>query len=434
MSGRAGFPIRSFVICGVLAFGVLITGAGLWAGQATLASALLMNGTVESTERARVVQHPLGGVLAEVAVREGDRVAAGDVLARLDMGFERDVLAMTQASVLELQALQDRLEAQVTLAAHVTFRPELLVAAEKDAKVQAVLTQEKRAFDTLQEAAQIALDQLRLQKRQTAARLAGVEAQTLAARVQTELVAQALADQKGLLSRGLAQAPTILALEQEAAGLAGSLGSLEAQARETKGYLSELDSRIAGLVSDQHRVAAEGIAELVPRLRRQQREVLELTRDIALSEITAPIAGQVQGLDLHHAMAVLPAGAAFASIVPPRTKHRVLARIAPRDIDQVHLGQPVTLRLSAINAKTTPEVGATLTQISAATHADPRTDAAFFEVEITLEDSALEDLGAEVVLTAGMPVEVLIQTGEGTPLAFLLKPVTDYFARAFRES
>lgn len=431
---KTSFPIAGYVLTGLATLVLLIFGAGFWATQSVIASALVIPGTVESTKRSHVVQHPHGGLVAEVLVREGDHVAAGDLLIRLDSGYLEAALHMTRASIFELEASQSRLRAQFDGQTELRFAPDLSAQAQGDPTLAALLVREQLTFGAVRAAVAIALDQVGLRKRQTAARLAGVEAQNAATQEQHTLVTRALSDQQQLLSRGLAQAATILALEREAASLQGALGTLAAQRTEAETLLIELDAEAHALTAQHRQDAAEGIAALVPRLRTHQREALSLTRELGQTRITAPVAGRVQDLLVHHPHAVLPIAETLLSVVPPRADHKVLARIAPGDIDQVYPGQDVTLRLSALEAQNTPEVAGVLTRLSASVLTDPRSEARYFEAEISIENSLLASLSADSVLTAGMPVEVLIKTGAGTPLAFLLKPVRDYFARALRES
>jgi HlyD family secretion protein len=112
----------------------------------------------------------------------------------------------------------------------------------------------------------------------------------------------------------------------------------------------------------------------------------------------------------------------------------VLTHVSPRDIDLVAVGQQVKLRLSALDQRLTPEIFGHVTRISADMITDQRSGAVHFEVEVSLAATELEKLPNGMVLIPGMPVETFIQTGSRTPLAYLIKPMTDYFARAFRES
>lgn len=428
------FPIWPFALAGFITFAVLMAGGVGWAAKTTLASALVVNGTVENTWQDHIVQHPSGGIVARVLVREGDVVQAGAPLMTLDTGHEAKLLHMAEASVVELSAQIDRLMAQRAGEQAVTFRPELMALAQGNAEAREVLAAERATLATVQTALAHQMTQLTLENQQTEARLNGLAAQKASSQQQIDLLSEALEDQRKLRSRGLAQAATVLGLEQNLAVLRGAVGDLAAQATQAQAALAQTKAQMAALTSDHKKQATERIAVLQPRLRDHQREVLQYRLALEQGRITAPVSGRVQGLAVHHPQAVIPAGQTLATIVPAGAAHRVLARLSPADIDAVYEGQPATLRLSALDAHTTPEVAARLTRLSASTLLDATTGRPYFEVEIEANDLETGSLPPGATLTAGMPVEVLISTGSGTPLAFLIKPITDYFARALRES
>ena len=120
-------------------------------------------------------------------------------------------------------------------------------------------------------------------------------------------------------------------------------------------------------------------------------------------------------------------------LVPGDAPLEVAVRIAPQDIDQVTPGQPVTLVLTAFSTRTTPDIPGTVARVSADAETDARTGLPYFEAIVTPDPAALAALDG-VTMVPGMPVEAFLRTEDRTPLAYLTRPLTTYFDRAFREN
>jgi HlyD family secretion protein len=119
-------------------------------------------------------------------------------------------------------------------------------------------------------------------------------------------------------------------------------------------------------------------------------------------------------------------------VVPEGDRLIVEARVAPQDIDQVHVGQPAVLRFMAFNQRTTPAINGSVSRISADAVSDQRTGGTFYNIRISLPPEEMARLG-ELKPVPGMPVEAFVRTGDRKVISYLLKPLTDQFARAFRE-
>ena len=111
----------------------------------------------------------------------------------------------------------------------------------------------------------------------------------------------------------------------------------------------------------------------------------------------------------------------------------VTARVSPINVDEVHIGQPVNVRFPSFASRTTPELFGQVTKISADAMVDDATHASYYRAEVVLDQNEMQKLGKLQILP-GMPAEVYIRTGDRSPLAYLTKPFTDYFTRAFREN
>ena len=151
-------------------------------------------------------------------------------------------------------------------------------------------------------------------------------------------------------------------------------------------------------------------------------------------EITAPVAGVVYGMTVFAPRSVIRAADPVLYLVPQDRPLVIAAQIEPIHIDQTHVGQEVTLRFSALDQRTTPELFGTVTQISADAFTNEETSASYYRAEIILNEGEAEKLPEGSTLIPGMPVEAFLRTADRTPLAYLVKPFTDYFSKAFRES
>lgn len=426
-------PARGPVLVGLLALLLLLGGFGAWANLTSIAGAVIAHGQIEVDQNRQIVQHPDGGVVAEILVHDGDRVAAGAPLIRLDGELLRSELAIVEGQFFELQARRGRLEAERADAAEITFPDELTAAAAQDPEVAKLVEGQRDLFAVRRETLQKSLGQIDERQAQTSAQIGGIDAQLAALSRQSELIAQELEDQRGLLAKGLAQASRVLALEREAASLAGQSGELVATRAQAEGRLTELELENLRLTS-QRREDAEtqlrdiGYQELNLAERRRS-----LAGQIERLELRAPVSGVVYAMSVTTPRAVIRAADPVLYLIPQDRPLVIAAKISTINIDEVSIGQPVTLRFSAFASRTTPELFGQVTKISADSFTDEATRAQYYRAEVMPNEGELAKLGA-LTLVPGMPVEVFIRTGDRSPMAYLIKPFADYFNRAFRES
>ncbi|MCU0817062.1 MAG: HlyD family type I secretion periplasmic adaptor subunit [Cypionkella sp.] len=423
---------RRPILLGALTLVALLGGFGLWSVATTISGAVVAPGRVEVEQNRQIVQHPDGGVVAEIAVKEGDRVAAGDVLLRLDGTLLRAEQAIVAGQLSEVQARRARLLAEQDGAADLTFPDALRQAARTSTEVADQIEGQRRLFTARTETLARSVEQLGRRKAQTAAQIDGINAQIRALADQLALIARESADQQSLLDRGLAQSSRLLALQREEARLAGEMGELAAARAQAEGRITELDLEILRLTAARREDASSQLRDLGASELQLTQRLAALTAQIDRLDIRAPAAGIVLGLQITTPRAVLRAAEPVASIVPTDRPLVIAVQIPPLAIDEVELGQPATLIFSAFSARTTPELTGHVTRIAPDALTDPATNLAFYRAEIALSPEEAARLGQ--TLLPGMPVEAFLQTGARAPLAYLLAPFTDYFRRAFRES
>ena len=420
----------------LLGLGTLaLLGAGLfgWGLLASISGAVVAPGRVATEGGEQAVEHVDGGAVAAVAVRDGDRVAAGDVLVRIDGAALEAEAAALGAELRELVARRNRLEAEALEADAVVWDAELVKAAGQDPAARAAMDGHRRLFEARRAVRAGLVGQLRERIGQTRRQIAGLEAQARALGQQQALVAEELRAKQRLFDRGFAQLPEVLALKRRAAALEGEAGDVAAQIAAARGRMAEIEGRILQIGAERLE-GAEAEARDVQARETSLRERLGGLRErLGRLDVRAPVAGIVHDLAVSAAGEVLQPGEPVAKVVPEGAAFTVRARVAPTDVDQVRPGQPAALRFSAFSARTTPEYGGEVLRVSADALTDERSGLAWYEVEIAIGAPVGPQQDGALVLAPGMPVEAYLKTGDRSPLGWLVKPLTDYFARSLRE-
>lgn len=418
---------------GFLTMALLIGGIGTWSVSTTLAGAIIAHGQVEVAQSRQVVQHPDGGVVAEILVRDGDRVSMGDVLLRLDGSQLRSDLAVIQNQLHEISARRARLEAERDSAKSIRFPEELLTAAATRSEIVEMIDGQTNLFAAHQEALKQALEQRRTRIDQIEAQIKGITAQREAIETQIALLETELAAQKALFEKGLAQAPRVSAVERELADAKGRRGETIAGEAEARGRITEIEIEITGLATQQREKAEAELRDIVARQLELAEGMRALTERIGRLDIRAPAAGLVLGFQITTPRAVIRPADALMYVVPQDRPLLVAAKVPVTHVDEVRTGQDVRLVFSSLPSRTTPELHGHVTLISADALTDERSGTSYYRAEIAIDLAALQDLSG-VTVVPGMPVEAFIRTEDRTPLSYLLKPFTDYFRAAFRET
>lgn len=422
---------RGPLTIGLLSLLILVGGFGTWAVMAQITGAVIASGQIEVDRNRQVIQHPDGGVVEAILVDEGDTVATGDLLIKLDSSILTSELAVVEGQLFEILARRGRLEAERDGLTEITFDPVLL---EGGPEAGELMEGQRRLFEARNQSTARATEQLTQQGAQIASQLSGIEAQQTALRRQQELIAEELADQQVLLDRGLAQASRVLALQREEANLLGSVGELTAQAAQAGERMTEIEIQILGLSTTRRE-------EAITRLRDLQYNQLELSerrrtlrQQLDRLDIRAPVGGIVYGMQVFAEQSVIRPADQVMFLIPQDRPLVIATQVQLTDIDQIHLGQEVTLRFSAFDQRRTPELMGKITQISADAFQDENTRASYYRAEVEMDDGEIDRLPEDMVLIPGMPVEAFVRTADRSPMDYLIKPLADYFAKAFRES
>ncbi len=366
-----------------------------------------------------------------ILVAEGDTVTAGDVLIRLDAEDLASELSVVEGQLFEVLARRARFEAERDGADTLVFPP--LLADSTNPVAPDLMTGQANLYDArlLSEAQE--RDQLSKRRDQIGNQIDGIRAQETALTEQLALLEEELVGKQSLLDRGLTQAPQVLALRREVASIAGQSGELAAAAAEAEGRITELDIEILRLTSARREEAITNLRDLqYTEIELAERRRALISR-LGRLDIRAPVSGVVYGMQVFAPRSVVQAAEPVLYIIPQDRPLIITSRIEVRDIDQVYVGQPVSLRFSAFDQRRTPELAGHIVQLSADAFTDDTDNASFYRAQIVLDPGEAARLPGSMTLIPGMPVEAFLTTEERSPADYLLKPLADYFAKAFRE-
>lgn len=422
--------IRRNVRLGTVAAVTLVGGLGLWAAASSLSGAVVAAGHLVVDSNVKAVQHPQGGVIGALNVQNGSVVSAGDVLVRLDDTVARANLGIVVNNLDELSARRARLIAERDGADAVTY-PEALLAKASDPEIGHLIDGENRLFSLRRQARDGQVSQLRERVVQLRQEIAGIEAQLKSKQQEIALTKVELDSMRNLWKKKLVPISRMTESERAQARLDGENGQLVAAAAQTRGRISEIELAIIQIDQDMRSEVAGELREIDAKMGELRERQIAAEQSLKQIDIRAPQSGRVHQLAVHTVGGVIAPGEAIMQIVPTADALVVEARVAPQDIDQVRIGQPAMLRLSAFSQQTTPEVEGQVDRISPDLIEDQKAGVAYYAVRIALTKDSLKQAGP-LELKPGMPAEVFLRTADRTVLSYLLKPLTDQASRAFR--
>lgn len=431
--------VRAYVVFGIAVVATLVGGLGVWAATVDLAGAILASGNVVVDSSVKKVQHPTGGVVGTINVTEGQHVEAGDLLIRLDETVTRANLQMVVKMLDEIAVRQARLKAEQDDRAEIDY-PQDVLARKSDPVLAEIMASESALFKNRREAREGLKSQLRERISQLREEIEGLAAQQNSRRQEHDFAKAELEGLEQLEGKNLVSTPRITAARRSVAQLEGDIAQVTASTAQARGRIAEIELQILQL-------GQELKTEVGKELRDQQGRQAELSeRRVAAEdqlkriELRAPQSGTVHQLAVHTVGGVISPSEPVMLIVPNADRLVIDAKVAPQDIDQLKMGQIAHVRFSAFNQRTTPDMTATVTRVSAdlmmeqgrygngaASEGVP-----YYSVRLTLTEDALNKLDS-LKLVPGMPAEIHIATGDRTALTYFTKPLSDQFARAFRE-
>ncbi|WP_138464495.1 HlyD family type I secretion periplasmic adaptor subunit [Poseidonocella sp. HB161398] len=408
--------------------GLAAAGAGLWLAQAPVSGAVVAEGRFKVDGEVKAVQHLEGGIVREIRVRNGDRVAAGDVLVRLDASESEAALAALSAERDSLRARQIRLEAERD--GRVPSFPEAAAPAQpwlaSAARSQAALFEARRAELAARD------EMLAGRIARLSARLAAQEAEQASVRAQHALAEESAVSARSLADRGIVARRDLDARERDRLMLAGARDALAAGIAETRAAQAEARLDHARARSEYLSAVSRELSEVVAALAALEPRIAAEGERIARSRITAPVDGRINNLGLATLGGVTAPGETMLEIVPAESRLFVEARFPPAARARLREGMAAELRLPGVRSRTEAPLAGRVELISAELSAGAPEVAGDGTRAYTMR-IALAAAAPDRQLEPGMPVTAVVATGGRTALQYLVSPLSDAMARSMRE-
>jgi HlyD family secretion protein len=375
--------IRLHLIIGLAVVLVLAGGFGGWAATVQISGALIAPGAIVVESNVKKVQHPTGGVVGELRARDGDVVKAGDVVVRLDDTVTRASLAIVVKTLNGLYARAARLEAEQRGEDRITFPPQLTERAD-DPDVKNVMISESKLFEVRVTGRSGQKAQLRERVSQLNEEIGGLSAQEKAKEKEIALIEKELVGVRSLYEQHLVQISRLTTLERDAARLAGERAQYIASRAQAKGKITETELQIIQVDKDMVSEVSKDLRETNDKIGEFVERKVTAEDQLRRVDIRAPQDGMVLQSTVHTVGGVITAGDAIMMIVPQADDLQVEAKVEPKDIDKLQIGQKTLMRLTAFNQRTTPELNGLVTRVSPDVTTDQRTGQSYYTIRVSL--------------------------------------------------
>ena len=404
----------------------------VWATSFDISGAVIGKGQVQASANRIAVQHPVGGVVAQILANNGDKVRSGDVVVRLDDSSLRSELGPIESELFELLANENRMEAELSGLRQLAPDAILREAMTKNPYIKSLLEQQQRQLDAYYRSLTTQVSLLQEQRSQITDEARGVQAALAAKTEEFEFLNNELARSRENLQKGYITRSVVSGLEKEVIQAKGEVGSLAAKRAELDGKIAEQRLKIYAAPLDVSSLIADKL-----NLSRQQSKTLIESRNALLYKLSkldvrAPVSGMVFDSKILGPRSVIEAAKPIMYIVPDAAPSLVVVRVEARDIEQVHVGQEAGLRFTTFSKRSTPIIAGRVTAISADAFVDEKKQSFYYFVDVRLIESEIQKLGG-VDLLPGMPVEAFLKTEARSPASYIVRPITDFFTKAFRD-
>lgn len=412
-----------------IAAGLLLVLVAL-AAFVPIGGAVMGTGQVGVESRVKRIAHPAGGVIARIAVRNGEHVEKGALVMQLDDRVTLADATYSSLSVEQLLAQRARLEAERLGTGAIAFPSELTGAISPSAAK--AIADERQLFAIRRGEERQLLAQLQSRIVQHGEEIRGFEAQIASLRLQRQLIEPERQGIKELWDKQLVTISRMNQLERAAAELEGNIASLQAQIAQARARITEAQEQSIQLGESRRVQAGTELAQVNDALNQNRMRSVSAADLKDRSEIRAPYSGTIEKLAFSSVGDVVRPAEPIMEIVPDKDMMVVEAAISPADIDQVRAGQTARIRFSAFNLSVTPEIPGKVVYVATDRTANPDDDVSFYTVRIAIDQAAVKREGLK--LRSGMPAEVFIKTGSRSFLSYASKPLRDQFMRAFRDN
>jgi len=421
----------AYLLTGFGLIAALIAGFFMWSAFAPIQGAVIAPGTVVVEGKPKTLQHLDGGIVGEILVVDGDEVKEGDVVMRLDptsLNANRDLLSLR---LNEAEALRARLIAERDNKPSIPWE-EKFPSDVRSPGLDLIIQDQEKLFDTRRKAYRGELQQLQKRLQQASEQIDGLESKSKANQEQLEIIIRELTGLRELFKDGYVSQTRILTLEREQAALSGEIASIAAEIARTRTAIGETEIEILQVTRAREETALTELRIKESEISDLEQQLIAASDQAGRVDILAPVSGRVHNMAITTLGGIITPASRIMDIIPDTARLIVESRIEPMYVDQLYIGQKTTVRLSAFNQRTTPELNGEVTSISATTTVDEVTGMSFYTVKIEIPQAEISRLNG-LILVPGMPAEAFMQTDKRTVINYLLKPATDQLSRAFRE-
>lgn len=423
---------RRILVTGHLSMLAMVAVLGGWAYASRLNGAVIAPATIVVESYSKKVQHQQGGIVAKILVKDGDRVEQGQDLILLDTTDAKAEVAILQGLLDELKIKQARLEAQRDGRTDLVI-PDDVKARAGEGKLPTIIAGQQKLLTSSSESAKGKVDQLSQQVDQLKEQIKGIDAQVVSQSTQARLIAEELESLKTLQAKGLVPNSRVLSVEREAARLAGVEAELVSNRAASEARIGEVKLRIIQVEEDLRTEALTDLRDTESRISELEEKRIAASARLNRTSIKAPATGSIYQMAVHTTGGVIGPGETLMLVVPEGDDLVLQAQVMPNDIDDVTAGQDARIRFPGLNARTTPEVYAKVSQVAADISRVDANSPPFYAVRLTIAAKDIEAVG-HGKLKPGMNAEAFIQTEARSPLTYLIKPLMDQIAHAMRES
>ncbi|WP_377507008.1 HlyD family type I secretion periplasmic adaptor subunit [Octadecabacter sp. R77987] len=425
--------VTKHITFGILLFILTFGGFGAWALRAPLAAAVIAQGSFVATGRNKIVQHLEGGIIHEILVEEGDTVVEGQPLLLLDetaaLATERELFLRQ----VRLEAMEARILAEHGGATALVF-PAHIEALRSDYAIASMLDAQKVTFDAAARQLHNDISLLEQSIEALTVRATGYDYQLISTRTQLDILREDMTAKEQLLERGLIRRSEVNTIRRAMAEAEGQIGRLTAEIDEITEVTQRYEAQIAQTISERQGAALDELQVVQSELESVREQVRRAENILSRSEVVAPVSGTIVTLHYHTAGGVIESGKAIAEILPAGEPLIIEVSIPRTEVDVVQKGQEATVRLTGLNARTTPVLLGEVFYVSADSIVDRSQEMAqeVYVARVSVPPEQLDRVRG-FTPTPGMPAEIMIQTEERTFFQYLMKPISDSMNRAFRE-
>lgn len=424
--------VRKPILFGFGLCALFLGGALGWGSLVAIPAGAIAPGVISPDSNRRTVQHFEGGIIASLKVREGAQVTAGQALVLLESVQASSAYEALSNQHRTLLITRARLEAEQAGASEFSL-PDDVATQANTPEMQTIVKGQRLIFETRRTTHEVNKRILNQRIAQSHEQILALSAQVASATTQLELIAEELAGKEQLSRRGIIPKPEVLRIQRMQAEIIGRRGEYEGTIARVHQQIGEAQSQLLALDAQR----ADQISTQMDQLRLElsvTSEKLTASRDVlSRTVVTAPVTGTVVNMRVKTEGGVVLKGEPILDIVPAEDKLLIDARVAPTDIDVVHVGLPAVVHLTAFSNRGLPRLTGIVRMVSADRLQDTPTGAPYFLARVEVNRGDLDRVGQKAELVSGMPAEVLIVTAERTMIEYLIEPFRQAFWRSFRE-